>query len=68
MEVEGDSPYDVLGVNHIMSSDNIKKRYDLLYNLLYIYIYIRNNSFWAFFFFTMIFFFFLKTDSTLLPT
>ncbi|XP_027365342.1 uncharacterized protein LOC113872196 [Abrus precatorius] len=27
MEVEGDSPYDVLGVNHNMSSENIKKRY-----------------------------------------
>ncbi|KAK7279718.1 hypothetical protein RJT34_24775 [Clitoria ternatea] len=27
MEVEADSPYDVLGVNHNMSSDNIKKRY-----------------------------------------
>lgn len=27
MEVDADSPYDVLGVNHNMSSDNIKKRY-----------------------------------------
>uniref|UniRef100_A0A0R0EL68 J domain-containing protein n=1 Tax=Glycine max TaxID=3847 RepID=A0A0R0EL68_SOYBN len=27
MEVEADSPYDVLGVNHNMSSDNIKKKY-----------------------------------------
>ncbi|RDX68824.1 hypothetical protein CR513_52146, partial [Mucuna pruriens] len=27
MEVEADSPYDVLGVNHNMSSDNVKKRY-----------------------------------------
>ncbi|KAF8411863.1 hypothetical protein HHK36_004422 [Tetracentron sinense] len=27
MEVEVDSPYDVLGVNHNMSTDNIKKRY-----------------------------------------
>ncbi|KAF7820069.1 DNA ligase 1 [Senna tora] len=27
MEVAADSPYDVLGVNHNMSSDNIKKRY-----------------------------------------
>ncbi|KAI4352862.1 hypothetical protein L6164_007073 [Bauhinia variegata] len=27
MEVEGDSPYDVLGVNHNMSNDNMKKRY-----------------------------------------
>ncbi|KAK7379824.1 hypothetical protein VNO78_34348 [Psophocarpus tetragonolobus] len=27
MEVEADSLYDVLGVNHNMSSDNIKKRY-----------------------------------------
>ncbi|XP_065880693.1 uncharacterized protein [Euphorbia lathyris] len=27
MAVEGDSPYDVVGVNHIMSPENIKKRY-----------------------------------------
>ncbi|KAJ1424910.1 hypothetical protein SESBI_11304 [Sesbania bispinosa] len=27
MEVETDSPYDVVGVNHNMSSDNIKKKY-----------------------------------------
>ncbi|XP_054786690.1 uncharacterized protein LOC129292962 [Prosopis cineraria] len=27
MEAEADSPYDVLGVNHNMSGDNIKKRY-----------------------------------------
>lgn len=27
MEVEADSPYDVLGVNHNMSNENIKKRY-----------------------------------------
>ncbi|XP_068663164.1 uncharacterized protein [Aristolochia californica] len=27
MECEADSPYDVLGVNHNMSADNIKKRY-----------------------------------------
>ncbi|KAL2324722.1 hypothetical protein Fmac_023780 [Flemingia macrophylla] len=27
MEVEADGPYDVLGVNHNMSSENIKKRY-----------------------------------------
>ncbi|KAJ7973936.1 DnaJ domain containing protein [Quillaja saponaria] len=27
MGVEGDSPYDVVGVNHNMSADNIKKRY-----------------------------------------
>ncbi|XP_019453044.1 PREDICTED: uncharacterized protein LOC109354778 [Lupinus angustifolius] len=27
MEVEAESPYDVLGVNHNMSNDNIKKRY-----------------------------------------
>ncbi|KAK4280177.1 hypothetical protein QN277_011834 [Acacia crassicarpa] len=27
MEAEADSPYDILGVNHNMSTDNIKKRY-----------------------------------------
>ncbi|KAG4998073.1 hypothetical protein AAZX31_10G204700 [Glycine max] len=27
MEVEADSPYDVLGANHNMSSDNMKKKY-----------------------------------------
>ncbi|KAJ4844406.1 hypothetical protein Tsubulata_050843 [Turnera subulata] len=27
MEAEGDSPYDVVGVNHNMPADNIKKRY-----------------------------------------
>ncbi|CAJ1976825.1 unnamed protein product [Sphenostylis stenocarpa] len=27
MEVEADSPYDVLGVNHNMSNENVKKRY-----------------------------------------
>jgi len=29
MEVEADSPYDVLGANHNMSSDNMKKKYVL---------------------------------------
>jgi len=31
MEVEINSPYDVLGVNHNMSDGNIKKKYVFLY-------------------------------------
>ncbi|KAF3443932.1 hypothetical protein FNV43_RR13622 [Rhamnella rubrinervis] len=27
MDAEGDSPYDILGVNHSMTADNVKKRY-----------------------------------------
>jgi len=40
MEVEADNPYDVLGVNHNMSSDNIKKKVCCLFASL------SNNSFW----------------------
>lgn len=31
MEADANSPYDVLGVNHNMAADNMKKRYGLCY-------------------------------------
>jgi len=51
MEVEADSPYDVLGVNHNMSDANVKKRYVLLCGFL---IEQSNNSFCLIFVFELI--------------
>lgn len=41
MEADADSPYDVLGVNHNMAADNMKKRYGFCYTSA-----IKKNNFY----------------------